>query len=427
MMNQTRTLLSILACMVTIMLLSACGPSQAELDAAATQAASEEYATQTAEAPTATTTPTDTPIPTKTPLPPTYTPEPTDTPVPPTSTPVPTATPTPGPTLAPSAFLTLMELAEMYYQNGDYEMYIALQKELAGYQNEPTVLAMSYMLIANAYDELGDFETAISYYLKAYETNPATESVSNQLCWDYGLLGKADLALPYCEQAVKEEPAPRTHDSRGLAYALLGKFDAAIADFQVVVDDLQSSTQPDEQNIYKSRLAWLNALQTGNNPFTPQVLAGLRKDSASANALPTLTAEEKEPVSILTVQQAAQKLGFEEFTQPEESWKDFVYLKGSCLAILGFPNFLSNGDFGAAFSMEECSEDEQQGLAFWLVDQVYPDKGDKAKAFIWVLNDLYYVIEGEKTKTSEEIIGQQILSAEYDTAKKVLRINIYPR
>lgn len=55
--------------------LAACGPSQAELDAQATEVAESIFATQTAEAPTATPTPTATPAPTATPIP-TETPRP---------------------------------------------------------------------------------------------------------------------------------------------------------------------------------------------------------------------------------------------------------------------------------------------------------------------------------------------------------------
>jgi hypothetical protein len=65
-----------------LLFLVACGPSQGELDAAATQSAADAFAAQTAEAPTTTPKPTDAPIPTSTPTPepPTVTP----TPVPPT-------------------------------------------------------------------------------------------------------------------------------------------------------------------------------------------------------------------------------------------------------------------------------------------------------------------------------------------------------
>jgi hypothetical protein len=61
-------------CTMISIVFTACGPSQAELDATATQSAAYLFATQTAAAPTVT---------------PTFTPTPTPTPVPPTSTPTP--------------------------------------------------------------------------------------------------------------------------------------------------------------------------------------------------------------------------------------------------------------------------------------------------------------------------------------------------
>ena len=69
----------ILTLLLMAVLVSACGPSQAELDAQATKVAAAIFATQTAEAPTATPTPTPTPSPTSTP---TDTPAPSPTPLP---------------------------------------------------------------------------------------------------------------------------------------------------------------------------------------------------------------------------------------------------------------------------------------------------------------------------------------------------------
>jgi hypothetical protein len=69
-------------------ILVACGPSQAERDAQATEIAANIFATQTAEAPAPTPTPLP-PTPTPTPLPPT----PTPTPLPPAPTPTPTPEP----------------------------------------------------------------------------------------------------------------------------------------------------------------------------------------------------------------------------------------------------------------------------------------------------------------------------------------------
>lgn len=97
-MYPRRTLL-IIGCFVIIILSSACGPSQAELDETATQDAIALFAKQTAEAPTATLTPSVTPSPTNTP---TATPSPTHTPTEtPTITPTPTNTPTATPTPIP--------------------------------------------------------------------------------------------------------------------------------------------------------------------------------------------------------------------------------------------------------------------------------------------------------------------------------------
>lgn len=95
----------ILLSLIIGILLSACGPSQAQLDAAATQVAANIFATQTAQAPTIT--PTFTPSPTATETP-TSTPTlaPTNTP---TLTPAPTRTRTP--TLKPTPTPRLMALA----------------------------------------------------------------------------------------------------------------------------------------------------------------------------------------------------------------------------------------------------------------------------------------------------------------------------
>lgn len=93
-MNRKNISISILGGLVVFTVLSACGPSQEELDATSTQAAANQVATQTAKAPTATQTPTDTPTPTITP----------------TVTPVPTNTPT----VAPSSTLEVAPSPELY-------------------------------------------------------------------------------------------------------------------------------------------------------------------------------------------------------------------------------------------------------------------------------------------------------------------------
>jgi hypothetical protein len=54
-------------------------------------------------------------------------------------------------------------------------------------------------------------------------------------------------------------------DSRGLNNALLGDFNTAIADFEAFVDFFQNV--PGYEPDVEKRLAWIEALRQGNNPF----------------------------------------------------------------------------------------------------------------------------------------------------------------
>ena len=74
-----------------------------------------------------------------------------------------------------------------------------------------------------------------------------------------------------CEKAIAIEPknvwAVRT---RGLAKALTGDIQGAIADFQVFVNGTDSQE-------YKTQAQdWIKALEAGKNPFTDEVLEELK-------------------------------------------------------------------------------------------------------------------------------------------------------
>jgi hypothetical protein len=59
-------------------------------------------------------------------------------------------------------------------------------------------------------------------------------------------------------------------DSRGLARAPTGDSQGAIADFESFL----GSTRP--ETLKQQRRDWIKALQTGQNPFTPDVLKSLQ-------------------------------------------------------------------------------------------------------------------------------------------------------
>ena len=113
---------------------------------------------------------------------------------------------------------------------------------------------------------------------KALALRPGYATALNTLCWGYALEEQPEVALPYCEQAIEADPKPIYRDSRGLAYALLEDYSAAIADFQAFVTWLEEQPGDGWQKALTRRQAWLDELEHGENPFTPEVLAELRSE-----------------------------------------------------------------------------------------------------------------------------------------------------
>ncbi|MEO0536867.1 MAG: ribosome assembly protein 4, partial [Cyanobacteria bacterium P01_A01_bin.123] len=93
----------------------------------------------------------------------------------------------------------------------------------------------------------------------------------NDLCWFGSLYNQAEKVMFACERAVVLTPNHGGRiDSRGLARALTGDTQGATADFKTFVE---WTTNDDEK---AQRQAWIEALEQGKNPFTPEVLEALR-------------------------------------------------------------------------------------------------------------------------------------------------------
>ncbi|MEO1067611.1 MAG: tetratricopeptide repeat protein [Cyanobacteria bacterium J06638_6] len=74
-----------------------------------------------------------------------------------------------------------------------------------------------------------------------------------------------------CEKAVALAPEHGgIIDSRGLARALTGDTQGAIADFQAFVE------WTNNEDSKAQRQEWIEALKQGENPFTPELLEDLR-------------------------------------------------------------------------------------------------------------------------------------------------------
>jgi tetratricopeptide (TPR) repeat protein len=113
---------------------------------------------------------------------------------------------------------------------------------------------------------------------QALALRPDYGAALNLFCWGLAIEQQSKQALPYCQQAVTVDPRPVFLDSRGLVYALLGDYPAAVADFQTYADWLEEQPGKSQQTQLARRKAWINALQADENPFTPQLLAELRRE-----------------------------------------------------------------------------------------------------------------------------------------------------
>lgn len=98
------------------------------------------------------------------------------------------------------------------------------------------------------------------------------------LCWGYVLAQQAETALTYCDQAVELDTTGASRDSRGIAYAQLGRYAEAIADFRAYLALLQTQEPASLYERQRGPLIeqWIIQLEAGENPFGPTLLEKLR-------------------------------------------------------------------------------------------------------------------------------------------------------
>ena len=165
-----------------------------------------------------------------------------------------------------AAYLQLGTPEDVALAIGDFDRAIALDPDLvAAYFNR----GLAYVRQGNRDLWLPDFERVLNMqedHAGAY----------NALCWAYALDRQPELALPYCEQAVALDASGPAHDSRGIVYAELGRFEEAIGDFETYLAALRARGGTAYQRSGPRREAWLVALRQRRDPFDRATLDQLR-------------------------------------------------------------------------------------------------------------------------------------------------------
>jgi WD domain, G-beta repeat len=142
---------------------------------------------------------------------------------------------------------------------------------------DPNVEAKKQALVAQAHRlvKRGKVKEALSAQAEAQNLDATLKIPAESwgtLCWFGSLWGYGRDVMKACEQAVtlaSENAGIR--DSRGLARALTGNIDGAIADFQTFVEWTYNTEKKSQ------RQRWIDTLRTGKNPFTAAEIERLRK------------------------------------------------------------------------------------------------------------------------------------------------------
>ncbi|MCP3963084.1 MAG: DUF1570 domain-containing protein [bacterium] len=126
--------------------------------------------------------------------------------------------------------------------------------------------------------QCGEAEVAIRVVEKvvAEASASASSAENNNVCWYGSFWGLVDEVLPACDRAVELTPERfGPLDSRGVARAISGDLDGAVADLRAALE-LAGDDWNDEAKAL--RASWVRGLGNGVNPFAGDRLKELRDD-----------------------------------------------------------------------------------------------------------------------------------------------------
>ena len=133
------------------------------------------------------------------------------------------------------------------------------------------------------YSDLEDWNRSLADLRRASDLSPYDPVFNNALCWQLGVRGQPEEALPFCDLAVEVDPAGMARDSRGLVYAMIGRADEAVADLEAFLSWVDTAGETCRSHYGPSRLAWIEALKSGGNPFDAETLGGLHLRPVAPN------------------------------------------------------------------------------------------------------------------------------------------------
>lgn len=376
------------------------------------------------------------PEPSYTPVPPTL----TNTPISPTSTatstpkqPTPTTTPTiiPSPTARVSFeyydFITIEDEFFEEFNSGYYLIAIGIASEMI--ETWPNEFPEWYLRRASVYWEIGEFQAAIldlqiAVSIPSIESYEDRDIVYNNYCWYLSLTGAPEEALPYCEMAVEIDPNISYLDSRGLAYALLGRIDEAIADFERVFE-LAEQEPGETPEWIEERKQWVAYLEAGVDLNTPEFLSELRAKDIVPDAITdsNLLAAENYTREYFSQILQAEDLESEGIIEVNDVLVERFVIEtdDGCKRVIEIAGPPEQNYFEMTFYIQDCGEYPDHlawrlgGILVRLAingDFGYYDSIELGRAFCWLHSGFYSGIYGDSRSPAKVIYGIEF-SSEY--------------
>ena len=333
----------------------------------------------------------------------------TEPPIPtPTETPVPTATlppPTPTPVvneLPMQAYMTLLAVGEQFNNPEAYLAEREIYTVMLEYDLDDSQRAEVLSKRGIVSDSIGDLEAAIEDYAAAAELESTNPAIQYSLCWDYALTNQPETGLPFCEEAVKITPRPYFIDGRAITYAMLGRFDDALQDLEIVIADLEEN-YPDSR-LLQFRVDWASALERGEDPFSQDVLDTLKNDyTMMVDEAPVYVPPDMD-YSRETFQRKLEGYDFA-FGEVETEDGEEVLIgrqqDGACqqgVKLVGAQEEISTvklSVFGCSDAFTQGNITQFMGI-FYFNDHESETWGAPVfgRVIAWIVTDVYYVIEG---------------------------------
>jgi tetratricopeptide (TPR) repeat protein len=165
------------------------------------------------------------------------------------------------------AYLKRESVGDLTRAEADFERALAIDSTLGD-----TRLNLALTLIRQDPDHLPE---VIALLEQAAVLQPESPGVQNGLCWYLSLAGRPEEALPHCDKAVELDQTGYSNDSRGLALAMLARYEEAVAEFKLFLEIIEREDPEAYDHFAATRWIWIEALESGKSPFPEAVLKGL--------------------------------------------------------------------------------------------------------------------------------------------------------